>query len=186
MIYKTPMLETERLLLKRGQKQDYQKVYEYDFTKLRDIANEFEYVKTDLKDIEGFETAADEIDEFYDWIIYLKENNEPIGNITGDREIKELKSTELAFNLHPYYWGKDYMKEAIICIMQYLFENGYDNIMCGYSEGNTKSKRLIEKLGFEYYTKIENAWNKYGISITDYKTIMSKEKFENLYKQKLK
>ena len=45
MKYITPMLETPRLILKRGTKEDYQKVYEYDFTKLRDIAGEFEYIK---------------------------------------------------------------------------------------------------------------------------------------------
>ena len=49
MIYETPVLETERLMLKRGTLEDYQKVYEYDFTKLRDINGEFDFVKQDPK-----------------------------------------------------------------------------------------------------------------------------------------
>ena len=38
MIYETPVLETERLILKSGTLQDLQKVYEYNFSELRDIA----------------------------------------------------------------------------------------------------------------------------------------------------
>ena len=37
MMYETPQLETERLILKRGTYEDYVKVYEYDFTRLRNI-----------------------------------------------------------------------------------------------------------------------------------------------------
>lgn len=33
MIYKTPILETDRLILKRGTFPDYVKVYEYDMIK---------------------------------------------------------------------------------------------------------------------------------------------------------
>ena len=49
MEYETPIIETERLILKRGTLEDYQKVYEYDFTKLRDINGEFDFVKQDPK-----------------------------------------------------------------------------------------------------------------------------------------
>lgn len=182
MIRITPTLNTDRLVLKRGIKNDYEKVYEYDFLKLRDICGEFEFVKTNLNDIDGFENVADYEDEFYDWIIFLKDNNEPIGNVTADRYDENLNSIELAFNLHPNYWGCGYMKEAVVEIIKYLFSNGYDNIICGYSSGNVKSKKLGEKIGFEHYKKIENAWVKNGESIDDYKTIMTKDRFYELYK----
>lgn len=181
MKYITPKLETERLILKRGTKEDYQKVYEYDFRKLRDINGEFEYVKQDIEAIKGFDTYADIEDEVFDWIVYLKENSVPIANITADREIKDIKATELAFNMHPTYWGQGYMKEAIVAILHYLFKNGFDHVLCGYSEGNVKSQRFNAKLGFDLYETIPNAWIKDGVAITDYKTIMSKEKFLQLY-----
>ena len=40
--------------------------------------------------------------------------------IDNRREIKEIHSIELAFNLHPNYWGKGYMKEAVLEIMNYI------------------------------------------------------------------
>ena len=54
MILKTISLETQRLFLKRGNREDYYQVYEYDFTKLRNINGEFEFVKQDLSKIDDF------------------------------------------------------------------------------------------------------------------------------------
>lgn len=179
MIYETPVLETERLLLKRGTLQDLQKVYEYNFSKLRDIAGEFVFEKQDPKKLEGWEIPEPET---YDWVIYLKNTMEPIGNITADREQKDIKAIELAFNTHPNHWRKGYTSEALIEIMKYLFNNGYENILCGYDEGNIKSKAIGEKLGFTQYEFKENAWMKNNISINTYKTILSKEKFNELYR----
>ena len=178
MKYITPLLETKRLILKRGKKEDYQKVYEYDFTKLRNIAGEFKYVRLNLEDIEGFDTYADLTDNVYDWIVYLKDKMIPIANIIADREVAELKAIELAFNLHPTFWGNGYIKEAVIEIINYLFGQGYENILCGYSEGNDKSKRVNEKIGFKLFVKKENSWYKNGIPITEYQTILSKEDFK--------
>ena len=73
------------------------------------------------------------------------------------------------------------MMEAVIEVMNYLFHNGYENVICGYDEGNKKSKRINEKLGFMPYKVIENAWYKNGIPITTYQNIMSKSRFKELY-----
>ena len=182
MMYETPQLETERLILKRGTLKDLQKVYEYDFRKLRDIAGEFEFVKYDPKKIEGWEIPEP---ESYDWVIYLKNTMNPIGNVTADREQKDIKAIELAFNTHPNYWRMGYTSEALIEIMKFLFNQEYENILCGYDEGNIKSKSIGKKLGFLPYNKKENAWIKNGIPITSYTTIMSKETFYELYKGKM-
>lgn len=183
MIYETPQLETERLILKRGQFDDYVKVYEYDFTKLRNIAGEFEFVKLDPKRIEGFDK---QFEETFDWIVYLKNDKIPIANIVADREQKDINAIELAFNTHPNYWRKGYTSEALIEIMKFLFDNGYENIICGYDEGNIKSKSIGKKLGFEPYSVEENAWVKNGVPITSYVTILSKERFQELYNIKTK
>ena len=179
MIYETPELETERLILKRGTLKDLQHVYEYNFAKLRNIAGEFKFEKKDPKSIEGWEIP---VSESYDWVMYLKNTMEPIGNILADREDKKLKSMELAFNTHPKYWRKGYTYEAIIEVMRFLFNAGYENILCGYDEGNYKSKAIGEKLGFIPYEVIENAWFKDGVPINYYLSILSKERYIDIYK----
>lgn len=183
MIYITPVIETDRLILKRGILEDYKKVYEYDFTKLRDINGEFEFVKQDLSKIEGFDEVYP---ESYDWIIYLKDSNIPIGNVVADRERKDIKGIELSFNTHPSYWRNGYTSEAIIEIMRFLFKQGYLNILCCYDDGNVKSKNIGEKLGFLQYEMIEDSWWLDDTSITTYVTIMSKERFEELYRHRIK
>lgn len=186
MFLKTPELETERLILKKGTSEDFVKVYEYNFTKLRDICGEFEFVKNDPNFVATFATYSEETEEVYDWIIYLKETMEPIANLTADQYNKELNSLELTFNLHPNHWGKGYMKEAVVEAMKFLFEKEYDNIISGYDEGNKKSKRVHEKIGFEFYKDEENSWQKNGVSITKHVLIMSKERFNELYNSKIK
>lgn len=183
MIYETPILETERLILKRGTLKDLQCVYEYDFTKLRDIGGEFKFVKMDSSKIKAFEVIYP---ESYDWVVYIKSTNEPIGNIVADREQKDIKGIELAFNTHPNYWRKGYTSEAIIEVMRFLFEQGYESILCSYDEGNIKSKNIGEKLGFLHYKVIKNAWQKNNVPITKYETIMTKDIFEKIYKQEVK
>lgn len=182
-LYDTPELETDRLVLKRGSFADYKKVYEYDFTKLRDINGEFNFVKLNDEDICGFDEM---FPNSYDFIVYLKDGNIPIGNIVCDRERKDLNSIEIAFNSHPDYWRGGYTFEAVIEVMRFLFSQGYDNIICGYDEGNFKSKNFGEKLGFEPFEKIDDAWISNGVSIDSYITILSKEKFNELYGNKNK
>lgn len=186
MFLKTEELETERLILKKGTLNDFIKVYEYDFTKLRDICGEFELVKNDPKVIETFVNYSEETENVYDWIVYSKETKGAIANIVAAQYNAELNSLELSFNLHPTYWGCGYMKEAVIEVMKFLFKNGYDNVICGYDEGNNKSKRVQEKIGFEFYMDCENSWQKNGISITKHVLIMSKERFKELYGSRVK
>lgn len=183
MIYITPQLDTERLLLKRGTIEDYKKVYEYDFRKLREINGEFEYVKYDGAKIEGWEKPYD---NSYDWIVYLKDNFIPIANITADRERKDINAIELSFNTHPNYWKKGYTTEALKEVFKFLFEQGYENILCGYDEGNIRSKSINEKLGFVPYEIRENAWYKEGVPIITYTNIMSKERYNEIYHSKCK
>lgn len=179
LIYTKP-LKTQRLLLKRGTKEDYYKVYEYDFRKLRNINHEFEFVKQDVSKLTDWVLKSDYNEDMADWILYLRDIT-PIGNITADRIIKDINAIEIAFNLHPNFWGNGSIKEACIEVMRYLFSLGFDNILCGYSEGNFKSEKVNRKIGFKYYSKEENAWMKDGVPITDYKTIISKEEFQKMY-----
>ena len=177
MKYKIPILNTKRLILKKGTYEDYVKVYEYDFSRLRDIAGEFEFVKNDPEKIKGFETYADEEENVLDFIVYLKDNT-PIGNIVFDRYNNDNKSLEVSCNLHPNYWKKGYMTEALLVAMEYVFNNlDIDNIIFGYAEENFKSKGLSQKLGFNYcYDEIEH-YTRIDKDIKVIKTIMSKEKF---------
>lgn len=186
MMYITPLLETERLILKRGTLEDYIKVYEYDFTKLRDIGGVNEEVKYDPKKVEAFVSYADEEENVLDFIVYLKDNT-PIGNIVVDRYGEYGKSLEISINIHKDYWGNGYAKEGIIEIMRYIFDNlDVDRIIYGYAEENKKSKSVNDKIGFELIDKRVEFYKNIEKDITTIVTSMSKDKFYELYKGKTK
>ena len=183
MKYNIPTLQTERLILKRGSYEDYVKVYEYDFTILRNIAGEFEFVKNDPEKLIGYETYADEEENVLDFIIYLKDDNQAIGNIIFDRYDSKNKSLEISCNLHPDYWENGYMTEAILSTMEYVFNNlDIDNIIYGFAEENYKSKGLSEKLGFNFYYDYIEHYKRIDKDVREIKTIMSKEEFNKKYK----
>lgn len=183
MNYETIELNTKRLKIKKGELRDFLIVYEYNFSKLTDVDDIFELEKQDLSKItkwfvggmEKYYKKASK-NHVFDWIVYL--NNEPIGNILTENENLKKNSIELTFNLHPKYWGNGYMKEALDKVMEYLYSIGYEYIICSYSEGNKKTKRLVEKIGFKPYKIETDAFeSKKGNKIDNYKLIMSKDDF---------
>lgn len=59
---------------------------------------------------------------------------------------------ELGYWLGKPFWGRGYMPEAAGELLRRGFEDlGMTTIWCGYYEGNQKSKRVQEKLGFIYH-----------------------------------
>lgn len=186
MMYITPRLETDRLILKRGSLEDYLKVYEFNFNKLKGINGECEREKCDPKLIEPFVMYADEEENVLDFIVYLKDNT-PIGNIVADRYGQYGNSIELSINIHPDYWNCGYAKEGILEIMKYIFDNlDIDTIIYGYAEENSKSKSVNDKIGFEPIDKRVEYYKRIKKWVTSIVTSMSKEKFKELYESKTK
>ena len=99
------------------------------------------------------------------YAICLKNNNEPIGSIqmkfNEDTDIAEGdKECELGFWLGKEYWGNGYMPEAAEALLEYGFEKlELNKIWCAYFDGNEKSKRCQEKIGFRYQ------WTSYDVDV---------------------
>ena len=192
MIRDIPKLETERLFLKKGTIEDYVKVHEYDFNYLQNIKGKMQLVKNNPDDVRSW--FNNDIDSWYkkiieqnhyNFIVFLKDTLEPIADIGFDRNNEENNSIEISCWLHPNYWGKGYMKEALIKAMDYIFSVGFDNIIYGYVETNMNSKRLCEKLGFIKLKENDDFSTNEG-KVKEYMTIMSKERFKELYNTKIK
>ena len=58
---------------------------------------------------------------------------------------------ELGYWLGKPFWGRGYVPEAAMAVLRHAFVDlGMRAVWCGYYEGNVKSERVQEKLGFEY------------------------------------
>ena len=156
--YKTEKLETERLIIDKGDSYACKKIYEYDLTKCTGIDGQNELIKFE----EPIDFIGDNQEQYYkeceenkifDWYVYLKDNKIPVANILADRE--ENGSIEISYNVHPNYWGNGYAPEAIREIIKYLHSVGYIKILIHFYDGNEKSKRVCEKLGFKFVNREE-------------------------------
>lgn len=59
---------------------------------------------------------------------------------------------ELGYWIGKPFWGRGYVPEAAEELIRHGFEElGMTTIWCGYYDGNMKSKRVQEKVGFVYH-----------------------------------
>ena len=87
------------------------------------------------------------------YAIVLKETGLPIGSIGlhHDDLAEKDDETELGYWLGVPYWGQGLATEAARELLRHAFEDlKLERVWCGYYDGNEKSKRVQEKLGFKY------------------------------------
>ncbi len=105
------------------------------------------------------------------YAIVLKETGAVIGSI-GLRRDSDLASgdgeRELGYWLGVPFWGKGYMPEAAKEVLRHAFEDlKLQTVWCGYYEGNARSQRVQEKLGFTSQRKTERL---YVAQMDEYRT----------------
>ncbi len=171
--YETKRLETERLIIAKGNSNDCKKIYEYDLTKCTEIEDISELVKFEKpidfigEDPKKYYEKCEK-DKFFDWYVFLKNTKEPVANIMADKENSKEKSIEISYNTHPKHWGNGYVPEALKEISNHLKSLGYKKIVAHVFKGNKKSIRVLEKLGFKYVKKELSFYKPLNKYIDDY------------------
>ena len=77
-------------------------------------------------------------------------------------ELGALRGREIGYVLSKDYWGQGLMSEAVNTVIHWLFnEVQLDFIIVGHFDRNIRSKRVIEKCGFQYIktTKFETRYD---------------------------
>lgn len=178
------ILQTERLKLRRWEESDADSLYEY--AKDSDIGpiagwpphKSVEESLSVIKDVfNGAECYA----------ICEKGSNSAIGAIelklNGHTDMTERDDEcELGYWLGKPFWGRGYMPEAARELLRHGFEDlGMNTIWCGYYDGNHKSKRVQEKVGFGYHHTYDEVpvplMNEVRIGHT---SCMTREQWENI------
>ena len=150
------ILQTDRLILRPWEETDAEACYEYARDPLvgpmagwpahTSVENSRQIIRDILS---APETYA----------IVLKEKGLSIGSIGlhhNDLAEKDDEA-ELGYWLGVPYWGRGIIPEAAREILRHAFRDlGLARIWCGYYDGNVKSKRVQEKLGFRYQWTTEN------------------------------
>ena len=91
---------------------------------------------------------------------------------------------ELGYWLGQPFWGRGYMPEAAQELLRHGFEDlGMKAVWCGYYDGNQKSRRVQEKLGFIFQHVREHVPVRLlNEERTEYVNLLTKERWEELKK----
>lgn len=155
---KMPVLQTERLTLRKLTPRDAQDMFDYahraDVTRYLtwsphpDVCYSREY----LEYLQGRYAGG----MYYDWGVIDRSTGKMIGtcgftsfNCTHDK-------AEIGYVLHPDYWGKGLAAEAVKKILDFGFEKlRLHRIEAKFMKENARSLRVMEKVGmtFEGYER---------------------------------
>lgn len=184
------IIETERLILRPWEESDAEKVYEY--CKEDELASPTGFpahknVEESLKILKNVLMVPET------YALCLKESGMPIGNISlklaGTSDITDKEDEgELGYWLGKDFWGMGYMPEAGRALIKHIFEDlGMTRLWCGYYEGNEKSKRSQEKMGFRLHSFVKNVdVPLLGIKRNAYVSVLTKEQWSKKLKFTLK
>ena len=175
------ILETERLILRPWEESDAEECYKY----AKDprvgpaagwpVHTSEENSRQIIRDV----LMAPET-----YAIVLKDTGLPIGSIGfhhNDLAEKDDEA-ELGYWLGVDYWGQGLVPEAGRELLRHAFEDlNLVRIWCGYYDGNEKSKRVQEKLGFKYQWATEDVpVPLLGEIRNGHVSLLTKEEWENL------
>ena len=175
------ILQTKRLILRPWSENDTEELYKYasdpevgspaGWPPHTSVENSREIIRTVLS---APETYA----------VCLKENGKPIGSIGLHRNDLAEKDDEyeLGYWIGKPFWGQGLIPEASREILRYAFEDlGMNRIWCGYYDGNEKSRRVQEKLGFVFHHTTEGLEVKLLNEIrTGHSNLMTKERWQKV------
>ena len=90
---------------------------------------------------------------------------------------------ELGYWIGKPFWGQGLIPEAAAALLQYAFtELNMRAVWCGYYDGNEKSRRVQQKLGFVYqYTTHDLDVSLLGEKRTGHTSLLTKVKWEKEY-----
>lgn len=147
----TVQLETDRILLRRFKEDDYISMYHnwakheacslyFPWAPVSDISIARERMKCWVECYKE--------NNFYQWGIELKDNNELIGIINLHNIDECNNSAETSYILSPRYWRKGIMTEALKKILKFAFVNvELNRIQADLFDGNEASKKVMVKCG---------------------------------------
>lgn len=151
------ILQTQRLILRPWEEADAEECYRY--AKDPRVGPPAGWpAHTDVENTKRVIREILAVPETY--AIVWKETGLPIGSI-GLHFRSDLARTEdeaeLGYWLGVPWWGRGIVPEAAREMLRRAFEDlGLARVWCGYFDGNGKSRRVQEKLGFRHQWTTEN------------------------------
>lgn len=177
------MMQTKRLILRAWQEADAESLYAY--AKDPDIGLPAGWPPhKSVEDSRGVIRYVLSAPQTY---AVCLEDGSPIGSIglklKGSTDMTDREDEcELGYWIGKPFWGQGLIPEAAEELLRHAFEElGMRAVWCGYYEGNVKSRRVQEKLGFVYQHTTEGLeLPLLGELRTGHTMLLTKERWKDL------
>ena len=179
---KIPTVTTPRLIMRKMLPSDSEDMFEYAknpavtrYLLWEEHVNK-KFTHSYLKFIQSQYAAGN----FYDWALTLAESGKMIGTCGFSSFDESNNAAEVGYVLSPDYWRQGIATEALFRVMRFGFEKlGLNRIEAKFIEGNSSSRRVMEKTGMTF----EGYQRKAMLIKGEYKTIgicsILREEFES-------
>lgn len=158
-IEQIPILETNRLVLRKFDINDAQDLYEY--CKDPEVTKQLNF-----DSYQNIENAQDRIDylrmkysqdKLLCWAIVEKRSDKVIGSIDLFHISDNDKQAEVGYVINRTYWNNGYATEALKKVIDYGFSNLELSKICGYCcINNIGSQTVMENAGMIFESIVEN------------------------------
>ena len=150
----TQRIETERLILRRFTLKDAVYMY-YNWASDPEVTKYLTWpAHTSLK------VTRDLLEEwvpryadggYFNWVIEYKETGKPIGTISVVKLNENTEAADIGYCMGRAYWGKGLMPEALMAVVEYLFDVvGLNRIAACHDVNNPNSGKVMKKAGMRW------------------------------------
>ena len=176
----TVTIETPRLILRKARMEDAEPMF-------RNWANDAEVTKFLTWPAHGSIEVSERVlaswvdcyqkDDYYQWMIVLKEINEPIGSIMAST-VGRAKCAHIGYCIGRQWWHQGIMSETLKAVMDFLFDEvGYHRVEAMHDPNNPHSGGVMKKCGMKYEGTLRQAdRNNQGICDASYYGILKSER----------
>ncbi len=150
----TQTIETSRLLLRQACREDAEPMFrnwasDPQVTKFLTWPVHSSIAVTEA--VIGSWVQEYEKENYYQWMIELKEIGQPIGTISVVRQNNRAEEAEIGYCIGSRWWHQGIMTEALSAVIEYLFtEVGMNRISARHDPNNPHSGGVMRKCGMKY------------------------------------
>ena len=147
-----PTITTSRCVLRKIMSDDRSQIYEglSHPDVIRYYGVHFDTLESTQAQMKWYDNLEKEETGIW-WAICYKDDDRFCGAVGLNNVSEEHHKGEIGFWLLPAYWGQGIMKEVVPEILNYGFQSMHLHRIEGIVETeNTNSKKLLERLGFQY------------------------------------
>ena len=176
----TRTIETPRLILRQARLEDAEPMF-------RNWANDEDVTKYLTWPTHGSAEVTKQVvagwvesyekDDYYHWMIVLKESDEPIGSLLASI-VGRAQSAHIGYCIGKAWWHQGIMTEALAAVMDFLFDEvGYHRIESMHDPNNPNSGKVMAKCGMKFEgTHRQADRNNQGICDASYYGLLANER----------